>query len=109
MKIETREIIDLLKPFRNGCSYKLLVKADGNFVIKFGCYHLLNLQTGVGQYLQQLIFSNLETYDKPDYEKQIILNQDMLVSKIEEVKIAILEALKENCGHCGSPLFEANK
>ena len=91
MKLETTEILKNLNPFRNGCSFR--TEWVGNDVKLFtGCYHLINLQTGSGRYLQGLCGG-----------KGYTLDQVHIVDHIEEVKVAILTD-HEKCSHCDNEL-----
>ena len=103
MKIETKELVHALTPFYNGCSFSLKVMSNGDFIIQYGCYLLVNLQTSAKEYLRQLIL--MDNKDN-DWEKSLLLTQNILVDPIQEVKVEVLKTLKTNCSHCGSPLFE---
>tara|TARA_R110001632_G_scaffold161915_2_gene280267 strand:- start:1686 stop:1982 length:297 start_codon:yes stop_codon:yes gene_type:complete len=96
MKIETKEILKALKPFRNGCSYRTEIK-NGEIKILTGCYHLINLLTGAEKYLQGLCGNT-----------GYVLSQDHLLEHVEEVKLAILSN-HEPCKHCSNELYQKSE
>src|SRR3990167_2140253 len=104
MRIETNELISALTPFLNGCKFKLIFKSDSDVLIKFGCYLLVNLQTGANEYLKNLIAS--DPHHKEDWNKQIMLHQEMLVEDIHHVKLELLK-ITRSCKHCDQILHEA--
>jgi len=102
MRLETGELLTALTPFLNGCKFKLIFKANGEVVMKFGCYLLSNLQTGSNQYLQELIARH---WAKNDWDKELILNQHILVENINHVKLELLK-ITITCTHCEQILHE---
>ena len=105
MRFDTEDIINALRPSPNGCKFKVLVDEHENFRFKFGCYLLVNLQTGANQYLQSLIENNFGTYKMKDWEKEFTLNQNVLVEHLEVVKVEILKAFANQCKHCDGNLI----
>jgi len=54
MRIEVSELEEQLKPYRNGCAFRLLV-AERGLVLSTGCYNLFGLASGAHRYLNGII------------------------------------------------------
>jgi len=92
MKIimEEQDYIEAVTPFRNGCGYRAIFKANGDVFIDYGCYHLMRLQVGADREIAQMLIRN---DDKP-----------IKIDIKPETKIAILKI--PPCERCGDTLFE---
>lgn len=75
MIIEQKEYINAVRPFRNGCSFKLLTQ-DGTTLIEPGCYLLVNLLQGV----------ELELYRKWLENSMKPFKVDLLPETIQEIE-----------------------
>jgi len=88
--LDDSEYIEAITPSKNGCTFRLIVKRGGVFLIEPGCYLLVNLMNPVETYL----YDRWRTNNKKPFE----------IKMHENLK---LELLKINpCRHCGGVKFE---
>ena len=109
--ITEKDYIDALTPFYNGCAFGAKIDKDGRIGITFGCYLLVNLQTGFKKILMEQIDDTQEKtlwnfemrprgclWDFTEYINSF--NPEYL--KVEIMKIV-------PCLHCGGLLIEEIK
>jgi len=98
--IETKDYIEALTPFPNGCAFTAYVDRD-DVRIGFGCYCLVNLKQG----FKRMLITAINQSDNGRVSIKDFNNQD----SYEEVRLAIIEYVDSACKHCGGTiLFKKN-
>ena len=92
MKIETNELIEVLKPFRNGCRFSYIDDRVG-IVLKVGCCNYTNLASGLHKYLNEMFNSSLSS------NGELKINHKYLVQRPITVKNKLREVY-EKCKIC---------
>ena len=98
--IEPNDFVEALTPFYNGCSYIAYIEEDDVF-IGFGCYCLVNLQTGAKAIFRDKIYNN-KIAKRFSIKELCETNSDYY-----KAREAILKMKDCKCSHCdGTVLFK---
>jgi hypothetical protein len=89
--LEPEDYVAATQPFRNGCSFRAVVKRDGSLALRIGCYCLVNLLQGAEAVLYERIWGTHQ--------------RELPIAVPLEARAAILKT--QPCAHCGGLVHEA--
>lgn len=86
---EVSDYVKAITPFRNGCDFKAIFDGE-DIYLDYGCYCLVNLQTGANEQFVRMLRENK---DKP-----------IKIDVTPEIKAAMMEV--SPCKLCGGSIFK---